>query len=114
MNTKRVSRTRRDILKTGLAAASLAAIPFKSAQAAYPDRTIKVVVPTHVTAILIGVIIGPLFEQYLVRALRISQGDLGILFSSTLGNVLWVLLVASLALPYLRQRGTRIAEAPTG
>jgi TctA family transporter len=31
----------------------------------------------HVTAILIGVIIGPLFEQYLVRALRLSQGDLG-------------------------------------
>jgi putative tricarboxylic transport membrane protein len=56
----------------------------------------------HVTAILIGVIIGPLFEQYLVRALRISQGDLSILFSSTLGNVLWGLLVLSLALPYAR------------
>ncbi len=39
---------RRDILKTGLAAASLAAIPFKSAQAAYPERTIKVVVPRKV------------------------------------------------------------------
>ncbi len=56
----------------------------------------------HVTAILIGVIIGPLFEQYLVRALRISQGDLSILFSSTLGNVLWGMLVLSLALPYAR------------
>ncbi|NJN39651.1 MAG: hypothetical protein HC807_00560 [Gammaproteobacteria bacterium] len=68
----------------------------------------------HVTAILIGVIIGPLFEQYLVRALRISQGDLGILFSSTLGNVLWGLLLASLAIPYLRRRGARVSEAPTG
>lgn len=57
----------------------------------------------HVTAILIGIIIGPLFEQYLLRALRISQGDLGILFSSTLGNVLWVLLVLSVAAPYLRR-----------
>ena len=51
----------------------------------------------HVTAILIGILLGPLFEQYLVRALRISQGDLTVLFSSTLGNVLWGLLVLSLA-----------------
>ncbi len=56
----------------------------------------------HVTAILIGILLGPLFEQYLVRALRISQGDLTILFSSTLGNVLWGFLVLSLVLPYLK------------
>jgi putative tricarboxylic transport membrane protein len=56
----------------------------------------------HVTAILIGVILGPLFEQYLVRALRISQGDFMILFSSTIGNTLWALLALSLVLPFLR------------
>ena len=56
----------------------------------------------HVTAILIGVILGPLFEQYLVRSLRLSQGDPMILFSSTTGNVLWGLLVLSLVLPPLR------------
>ena len=56
----------------------------------------------HVTAILIGILLGPLFEQYLVRALRISQGDLTVLFSSTIGNVLWALLVLSLALPLWR------------
>ena len=56
----------------------------------------------HVTAILIGILLGPLFEQYLVRALRISQGDLTVLFSSTIGNVLWALLVLSLALPFWR------------
>ena len=56
----------------------------------------------HVTAILIGVLLGPLFEQYLVRALRISQGDLTIFFSSTLANVLWLFLVLSLALPFLK------------
>ena len=56
----------------------------------------------HVTAMLIGVILGPLFEQYLARSLRISQGDLTILFSSTLGNVLWTFLVLSLVLPVLR------------
>jgi putative tricarboxylic transport membrane protein len=56
----------------------------------------------HVTAILIGILLGPLFEQYLVRALRISQGDLTVLFSSTLGNILWAFLVLSLVLPALR------------
>ncbi len=56
----------------------------------------------HVTAILIGVILGPLFEQYLVRALRLSQGDPMILFSSTLGNVLWALLAFSLLVPAVR------------
>ena len=56
----------------------------------------------HVTAMLIGIILGPLFEQYLVRALRISQGDPTVLFSSTLGNVLWAFLVLSLALPVLK------------
>jgi putative tricarboxylic transport membrane protein len=56
----------------------------------------------HVTAILIGIILGPLFEQYLVRALRISQGDFAILFSSAIGNTLWALLALSLLLPFLR------------
>ncbi len=56
----------------------------------------------HVTGILIGILLGPLFEQYLVRALRISQGDLTVLFSSTLGNVLWGFLVLSLVLPALK------------
>jgi putative tricarboxylic transport membrane protein len=57
----------------------------------------------HVTAMLIGIILGPLFERYLVRALRISEGDLMVLFSSTLGNVLWGLLALSIVLPYLRK-----------
>jgi putative tricarboxylic transport membrane protein len=70
----------------------------------------------HVTAMLIGIIIGPLFEQYLVRALRISEGDLAVLFSSTLGNVLWGLLALSLLLPYLRRRGRAkaVSEEATG
>jgi putative tricarboxylic transport membrane protein len=58
----------------------------------------------HVTAMLIGIILGPLFEQYLARALRISQGDLTVLFSSTLGNILWAFLVLSLVLPVLKSR----------
>jgi tripartite-type tricarboxylate transporter receptor subunit TctC len=47
MTSKCASLTRRDILKSGIAAASIAAIPFRSAWAAYPDRTLKVVVPTR-------------------------------------------------------------------
>lgn len=53
----------------------------------------------HVAAILIGVILGPMLEQRLLVALKISHGDLMVLFSSTLGNVLWVLLIFSLVLP---------------
>ena len=53
----------------------------------------------HVAAILIGVILGPLLEQYFLRALRIAEGDIMVVFSSTIGNVLWVLLVISLFVP---------------
>jgi putative tricarboxylic transport membrane protein len=56
----------------------------------------------HVTAMLIGILLGPLFEQYLVRALRLSEGNLLVLFSSPLGNALWGLLVLSLVLPMWR------------
>lgn len=58
----------------------------------------------HVAAILIGVILGPLLENYFLRALRISEGDLGVLFSSNLGNTLWVLLLLSLFGPALKRR----------
>jgi putative tricarboxylic transport membrane protein len=62
----------------------------------------------HVAAILIGVILGPLLENYFLRALRISQGDLGVLFSSSIGNILWVLLLISLFAPGLKRRLTRL------
>jgi putative tricarboxylic transport membrane protein len=65
----------------------------------------------HVTSILIGVILGPLFETYLLRSLRIGQGDLSILFSSTLANVLWGMVVFSVLLPYLRTLQTRRRNA---
>jgi putative tricarboxylic transport membrane protein len=65
----------------------------------------------HVTAILIGVILGPLFEQYLVRALRLSEGDPKILFSSLTGNILWALLVLSLLAPALRALRRKLKAA---
>jgi putative tricarboxylic transport membrane protein len=58
----------------------------------------------HTAAILIGVILGPLLETYFLRALKMSGGDLMVIFSSDLANVMWVLLVISLCVPYLLQR----------
>lgn len=58
----------------------------------------------EITAMLIGVLMGPLLEQYLLRALRVGQGDVMVLFSSPIGNVLWVMVVLALLLPWLRSR----------
>jgi len=55
----------------------------------------------HVAAILIGVILGPLMEMYFLRAMKMSQGDIMVIFSSTIGNILWVFLIISMVLPYL-------------
>ena len=71
----------------------------------------------HVAAILIGVILGPLLEQYFLRALRIAEGDVMVIFSSPIGNVLWVFLVITVAMPYVldyvrRQRGAAAAPEP--
>ncbi|MCH8467784.1 MAG: tripartite tricarboxylate transporter permease, partial [Roseinatronobacter sp.] len=50
----------------------------------------------NVAAILIGVILGPLLERSFLLSMRISGGDPMIFFSSTIGNVLWALLAATL------------------
>ncbi|MYZ49716.1 tripartite tricarboxylate transporter permease [Propylenella binzhouense] len=55
----------------------------------------------HVAAILIGVILGPLIEKSFLLAMRISGNDPMVMFSSTIGNILWVMLVATLVLPYV-------------
>ncbi|MCJ8145032.1 tripartite tricarboxylate transporter permease [Ancylobacter sp. A5.8] len=57
----------------------------------------------NVVALLIGVILGPLLEANVMRALRISGNDPWVFFSSTVGNVLWVALVLSLLLPSVVQ-----------
>ncbi|UCE32761.1 MAG: tripartite tricarboxylate transporter permease [Burkholderiales bacterium] len=67
----------------------------------------------HVAAILIGVILGPMLENYFLRALRISQGDLTTLFSSNIGNMLWLLLAVTLLTPAVRGvLGKRPPESP--
>jgi putative tricarboxylic transport membrane protein len=66
----------------------------------------------HVAAILIGVILGPLLEQYMLRALKMSDGDPMVLFSSSLGNILWAALVITLILPafFKRRRHSKTVE----
>jgi len=67
----------------------------------------------HVAAILIGVILGPLLEQYMLRALKMSQGDIMVLFQSDLANVLWAILALTLLLPNFMARSRnkkRLAE----
>jgi putative tricarboxylic transport membrane protein len=67
----------------------------------------------HVAAILIGVILGPLLEKYFLWSLKKSDGDIMILFSSTLGNILWVAFAASIILPIVFGiRRKRKSEVP--
>lgn len=65
----------------------------------------------HVAAILIGVILGPLLEQYMLRALKMSDGDPLVLFSSPLGNTLWLVLVLTLTLPTFLKKHRQRTEA---
>ncbi|HEY9536033.1 MAG TPA: tripartite tricarboxylate transporter permease, partial [Kiloniellaceae bacterium] len=69
----------------------------------------------HVAAILIGLILGPLVEQSFLRALRLGGGDPMVMFSSTIGNILWALLIISIVVPYFnawrKSRHTRAREA---
>jgi len=55
----------------------------------------------HTAAILIGVLLGPLMERYFLRAMMISEGDIMVLFRSNTGNALWIMLVISIATPYV-------------
>src|SRR3546814_3554971 len=65
----------------------------------------------HVAAILIGIILGPLVEQSFLRALRIGGDDPMVMFSSTVGHILWALLVFSIVLPYFSTWRKKIGRA---
>lgn len=54
--------------------------------------------------VLLGLVLGYLMEVNLRRALAISNGDVGVLFSSPIAIALWVLAVASLFAPALLAR----------
>jgi len=66
------------------------------------------------SAVLLGFILGGMMEQNLRRALSISNGELGILFSSPITWGVWALIVLMIALPFYRtwrKRSQRKADA---
>jgi len=52
-------------------------------------------------ALLLGIILGPMAEEYFLRGITLGEGNPLIFFSRPVGNLLWILLVASMALPAL-------------
>jgi putative tricarboxylic transport membrane protein len=59
-----------------------------------------------IAPVVIGLILGPMAEQQLRRALAISQGDVTVLFHSWIAISLWVLAVAAVVVPMImRARG---------
>ena len=54
------------------------------------------------SALILGFVLGELMEDNLRRALSISSGELGILWSSPITLVLWALVAVMLALPGIR------------
>jgi putative tricarboxylic transport membrane protein len=56
--------------------------------------------------VVIGLILGPMAEQQLRRAMAISQGDVTVLFHSWISIGLWTLAIAAVVVPMImRARG---------
>ncbi|MEL0167295.1 MAG: tripartite tricarboxylate transporter permease [Pseudomonadaceae bacterium] len=66
------------------------------------------------SALLLGFILGHMMESNLRRALSISDGNLGILFSSPITIGLWVLVAAMVALPFWRRYRAKRSAALAG
>jgi putative tricarboxylic transport membrane protein len=54
--------------------------------------------------VILGLVLGPLMEKSLRRALALSGGEWSILFDSPIAIALWVLAAASLFAPLLLNR----------
>jgi len=61
--------------------------------------------------VILGLVLGPLMEKSLRRAMALSGGEWGVLFDSPIALVLWALAAASLVLPPLLARRTRLPYA---
>lgn len=61
---------------------------------------------------VLGVVLGNLMEQNLRRALSISNGDINILFESTICIVLWALIVGVLVIPPILRKWMNAKNAP--
>lgn len=64
---------------------------------------------------VLGVILGPIAEGNVVRAIKISRGDLGIFFSSTVCYILWAaimfVLLSPLVVSWIKDRAEKKAAA---
>lgn len=58
--------------------------------------------------VILGLVLGPLMEKSLRRAMALSGGDWGVLFSSPIALTLWALALASVIAPPLLARRTRL------
>jgi putative tricarboxylic transport membrane protein len=59
-----------------------------------------------IAPVVVGLILGPLAEQQLRRALAISQGDPAVLFQTPVAIILYAIAATALLLPlFLRLRG---------
>lgn len=63
--------------------------------------------------VILGLVLGQLMEVNLRRALAMNRGDWGVLFSSPITIVLWVLTIVSLVAPfairaYMKRRGIKL------
>lgn len=61
--------------------------------------------------VILGLVLGPLMEKSLRRAMALSGGEWSVLFGSPIAVALWVLAAASLVLPPLLARRTRLPYA---
>ena len=62
--------------------------------------------------VILGLVLGPVMEKSLRRAMALSGGEWSVLFSSPIAITLWVLSVASLVVPpLLARRTSKLASA---
>ena len=57
--------------------------------------------------VVLGLVLGPLMEKNLRRAMALSGGDAGVLFDSPIALTLWGLALVSLAAPMVLRRWTK-------
>ena len=63
---------------------------------------------------MLGLVLGPLMERNLRRAMALSGGEWSVLFDSGIAITLWGLALASLVLPTLLGRWSKDRPGPDG
>ena len=61
-------------------------------------------------SVILGLVLGPLVENNLRRAMSLSDGDWTYLFSSPIAIGLWIAAIASLFLPLIIKRFAATSE----